>query len=180
MINLTPKAEKKRIALDFYFRLALLLFLMLDFCLFVALISIVPAYIMSYVKNSSVTAKLEVQKNEPLPSFDQRTLDVINGINDKLALVENAKKNNFSISEKVINAIILSKRPDIKITQIIYENNLDSGKKISITGLAPSREVLLIFRQSLEDNHVFKTVDLPISNFTKGSNIQFALDLTPA
>jgi hypothetical protein len=71
--------------------------------------------------------------------------------------------------------------PDIKITQILYDNTVAKGdKKVNIQGTAPSRERLLIFRQALEGNPAFKKVDLPISNFVKGSNIQFSLSLTPA
>jgi len=68
---------------------------------------------------------------------------------------------------------------NIKITDISYENDSLNGKKISIQGTAPSREVLLSFRQAFENDNTFKQVDLPISNFVKGSNIQFYLSLIP-
>jgi len=79
----------------------------------------------------------------------------------------------------VINAILLKKRSDIKITQISYQNDT-RGRKIGVTGTAPSREVLLFFRLALESSPAFKSVDLPISNFVKGSNIQFYLNLIPS
>ena len=41
-------------------------------------------------------------------------------------------------------------------------------------------ERLLLFRKALEDNTAFKKVDLPISNFVKGSNIQFDINLIPS
>jgi len=179
MINLVPKAEKKKIATDFFYRLAALFLMTLNFCILVAFISIIPSYFLSSVKDASVNMKLEIQKNEPLPLFDQQTLDTIKDINNKLDLVEKAEKNRFPISEKIIRAVLLKKRPDIKITQILYENNPTQGKKISILGTAPSREVLLLFRQALENDPTFKNIDLPISNFVKGSNIQFYLSLIP-
>ena len=182
MINLIPKAEKKRMVVDFYYRLAVIFLVMLDFCILIAFISILPSYFLSSTKNSLVDTKLEIQKNEPLPLFDQQTLTVIKDINNKLDLVENAEKNKFLLSVKVINAILLKKRPDIKITKILYESDgaQDKGKKISITGTAPSRAILLLFRQELEDSPNFKNINLPISNFIKGSNIQFYLNLIPS
>jgi Tfp pilus assembly protein PilN len=180
MINLIPKEEKKRMTKDFYFRLALLFLVMLDFCVLVVTICVIPSYILSNVKNSVVNAKLIAQKNEPLPLFDQQTLAQIKDINNKLDLVENAEKSKFPLSEKVINAILLKKTSDIKITQILYNIDPILGKKISITGAAPSREVLLLFRQALEDSAAFKSIDLPISNFVKGSDIQFSLSLIPS
>jgi hypothetical protein len=124
-----------------------------------------------------------MQKNQPVPAIDQQTLLSIEDLNNKLDIIKNAEENKFVISEKVINAIILKKMPSIKITEISYEDDSLKGqeviKKISIRGNAPSREVLLSFRQALEDSVSFKQVDLPISNFIKGSNIQFYLSLIP-
>jgi hypothetical protein len=111
---------------------------------------------------------------------DQQTLETIKGLNKKLALIENAENIKFDISSKVINPILLTKTPDIKITNISYQNDSLKGKKISVEGIAPSREVLLLFRQALEDGMDFKQVDLPISNFVKGSNIKFYLSLIPS
>jgi hypothetical protein len=180
VINLIPKEEKKQMTIDFYFRLGLLFLMMLDFCMVVLFVSVLPSYFLSSVKVTLVNTKLENQKREPLPLLGKQSLAEIKDINNKLDLVDNAEKNKFTLSVRVINSIILGKRSDIKITQIVYENNPISGKKISITGTAPSREVLLLFRQALEDNSTFKNVDLPISNFVKGSNIQFNLNLIPA
>ena len=72
------------------------------------------------------------------------------------------------------------KMPDIKITQIQYRNESIKGKTISISGVASSRDRLLLFKRELENNIAFKKVDLPISNFVKGSNIKFSLGLTPS
>ena len=68
----------------------------------------------------------------------------------------------------------------IKITEILYQNDPQTGERINISGKAPNREVLLLFRRILEDNTAFSKVDLPISNFVKGSNIKFYLNLIPS
>jgi len=167
-------------ARDFRFRLGVLFLVMFDFCIFIISISLMPSYFISSVKETVAGTKLEVQKAQPLPEPGAESLIAVKDINNKLALIENAEKNKFLPSYKVINSVLLGKRPDIRITQILYVNDPALGKKISITGTAPSREVLLLFRQSLEDNPTFKNVDLPISNFVKGSNIQFSLSLIPA
>ena len=120
-----------------------------------------------------------MQKSEPIPKLDEQTVAVLNNLNSKLDLVEKIKENRYLISEKVIKEVVSRKIPGIEITHIFYENSPINGKKISISGLASSRERLLLFRQSFENYTIFKKVDLPISNFVKGSNIQFNLNLTP-
>ncbi len=180
MINLIPKEEKKKMVIDFYLRLTIFFIVMFDFCIIVAFISILPSYFITSMKYSLISTKLENQKLEPLPILGQESLASIKDMDTKLTLVEKFEVNKFLLSTKVINAILLNKMSDIKITQILYENNGTKGRTINLTGIAPSREVLLLFRQALEDSPNFKNVVLPISNFVKGSNIDFYLSLNPS
>jgi cell division protein FtsI/penicillin-binding protein 2 len=179
MINLISTEEKKRKKRDFYLRVIIVFFLVLGFCVLVASVSILPSYFLSSVNKNLANTKLETQKKEPTLLADQDSLVTMEDLNNKLNLVENAEKNKYLISQKVINEIIFKKMSDIKITQVSYEANLPSGKKISVHGIAPSREKLLLFRRALEDSLAFEKVDLPISNFVRGSNIEFYLNLIP-
>lgn len=179
MINLIPNQEKKKMIRGFYYRLTVLILTMLSLSLFIAICALLPSYFLSYSKKNISIQKLEAQKAKSTPLFDQETSMVIKDLSSKINLLENIKNNKFSVSEKIIKTIILKKVPSIKITQISYENNLPEGKKVSIRGTAPSREVLLLFRKALEGGPSFRSVDLPISNFVKGFNIQFYLSLIP-
>lgn len=180
MINLIPNEEKKKKVKDFYFRLVVVVFIILSFCIFAAAASLLPAYFLSLVNKNVISAKLETQKREIVPLIDQGSVQVMEDLSNKLELINNTEKNKYLISQKVINEIILQKMPDIQINQIAYDNSPPLGKKVNIRGIAPSRERLLLFRRALEDDINFKKVDLPISNFVKGSNIEFYLNLIPS
>ncbi len=177
MINLTPNEEKKRIAHNFYFRLAILSFFMLGVALCFAAMSIVPAFILVNAKDNFANEKLMIQESEPAPVIDQKTSEAIQNLDAKLSLIESLKDKKFVISGDVINEIIKSMVPSIKITKISYDNDLVTGKKIGIYGTSRSREQLLLFRRALENNAIFSNVNLPISNFVKGSDIEFYLTL---
>jgi hypothetical protein len=180
MINLIPKEDKKKMTVDFYYRLLVLFLLMFSFSIFVGSATLLPAYFASTTKDSIIDLKLEIQKNTTVPLLGQESLAAIEDMNTKLSLVENSEKNKFLISQRVINEIISDKTPEIKITQILYNNDPMAGKKISVFGTAPSREALLTFEQALEDNQTFKDVNLPISSFVKDSNLEFNLSLSPS
>src|SRR3989344_5493752 len=150
MINLIPKEEKKKMVRNFYYKLVILFLLTLGASFLILFMAILPSYFLSSVKDNIVNEKLQIQKSESIPLPDQQTLAMIKDLNNKLDLIENVKNDPLQ------------------------------GKKISIQGTAPSREILLLFRQALEDGTTFKQVDLPISNFVKGSNIQFSLSLLPS
>ncbi|HEV7424452.1 MAG TPA: hypothetical protein VGO21_04655 [Candidatus Paceibacterota bacterium] len=180
MINLIPNEQKKKQIKSFYYRLTVVYLLAFSVCILIAVAAMAPSYFLAYVKEDLVNKKLATQQKESVPIPDQETLSVIKDLNSKLALVENNENNKFSISQKVINAILVKKMASIKITDISYQNDPLKGKLISIQGTAPSREILLLFRQALEDDSDFTQVNLPISNFVKGSDIQFYLSLIPA
>jgi len=179
MINLIPIEERKRMIKDFYFRFFTVLFIILGLSMVVASIVFLPSYFFSIVKKNSVDQKLEIQKKEPVPQIDEETLSQIQDLRNKLSLVEKAETSKFSISEKVISEIVSKKMPDIKINHISYENDPVKKMSVKINGVAPSRERLLLFRNTLEQDPLFSEVNLPISNFIKGSNIEFYLDLIP-
>lgn len=179
MINLIPKEEKNRKIKIFYCRLSVVILFMVGVSVFIGFISLLPAYFVSLAKHNAVNQKLELQKKEMIPTLSEETNLVVERINFKLDLIENAQKNQFLVSEKIISAIIANKMPEIKIINISYENDKITGKKVNIRGNAPSREALLSFRLALESDELFKKVDLPISNFVKGSDIQFSLSLIP-
>lgn len=179
MINLIPNEEKKKKVKDFYFRLLVVSFTILSISVLVASVSIAPAYFLSSVKKNLINTKLETQKNESMPSLDQTSLAVAVDLEKKLNLIEKVKVDKYLVSQKIINEIMLEKMSNIKINRITYQNNATKGKTVSINGTAGSREHLILFRKALEDSILFEKVNLPISSFVKGSNIQFSLSLTP-
>lgn len=180
MINLIPNQEKKKKVKDFYFRLVVIFLAALGFCVVLGIASILPSYFLSVTEKNLTSAKLSAQKNEPETLADQNLSQAVEDLNMKLRLVEEAEKNKYPVSQKVINEIALRKMPDIKISRIVYENDAEGNRKVNVSGVAPSRERLLLFRQILEDNVAFQKVELPISNFVKGSNIEFNLSLIPS
>lgn len=180
MINLIPKEEKKKKFKSFYYRLVVVYLLSLSVCVLTGIIVLIPSYFIVFVKENSVDKKLEAQKKEPVPLPDQETLSLIKDLDRKLTLIERTESNKFDVSKKVIDAIIARKMPEIKISSISYENDPQKGKKVRVQGSAPSREILLLFRLSLESDVAFSQVDLPISNFVKGSNINFYISLIPS
>lgn len=180
MINLTPKEERKKIKADFYLRLLIVFLFSVSMSVLIFDITMIPSYFSAQISREAVEQKLFEQKNIPVPALDIETQTIIQKINTRVKLIKEAEEKKFLVSERVINQILLKKMPDVKINSITYTTDSQSIQKILITGTAPSRERLLLFRRALEENTFFKSVDLPISNFIKGSNIIFSLTLSPS
>jgi hypothetical protein len=180
MINLIPNEEKKKRVRDFYFRLVVVFFFVLGFAMLVAVVALLPSYFLSTIREYVATDKLKDLQAQPEPVTNPNTPGIIKDVENKIALIEKSEKAKYLLSEKIVNEIVLHKMSDIKINNISFKSDVTTGKSVSIRGIAPSRERLLLFRRTLEDNVAFKKVDLPISNFIKGSNISFSLTLTPS
>lgn len=180
MINLIPNTEKKMMIRDFYLRLVVIVFLALGSVAVIASIVLFPSYFLSSVKKDLISEKLDKELAEPIDEISKQTLSAIEDLDKKLSLLEKAEKKKFSVSERIINEILSKKISGIKITEISFTNDSTKGMQVSIRGLAPSRERLLLFRLALENDPLFKKVDLPISNFVQGSNIRFYLSLMPS
>ena len=149
----------------------------LGIAVLLAVLAILPSFFLSQVEKNLAISRLAEQKNEPVPAVDQNSLQVMDELDRKVRLIESASQKKYFVSEKVIDQVLLHKMSDIEINRISYENTFTSGKDIGIYGVAPNRERLLLFRRALEDDVTFQSVDLPISNFIKGADIEFYLNL---
>lgn len=177
MINLIPIEEKKSNKQDFYFRFLYVCFIMFVFLIIVLIVAISPAYFISLEKKISANEALENQKKEALMEVDEKALITTQNLETRLNLLEKARENKYIFSEKVLAKILAKKISGIKITRIFYGNDSLQGRKIIINGMASNREQLLSFRREFENDPSFKSVDLPISNFVKGYDIEFTLNL---
>ena len=180
MINLIPNKEKKKKVKDFYFRLTTVFIFAVGLCVALGTVSLLPTYFLSAISEELASDKLAEQQSQLPTQADQDVSAATAELDSKLRLIETVEKNKYSVSDKVVHEITLRKMADIKITKIVYEIDPLNGKEVTVLGLAPSRERLLLFRQALEDDIAFKKVELPISNFVKGSNIEFSLSLIPS
>ncbi len=178
MINLLPVEEKKQIAAEYHFRVLILYLVTTGLCFLVASVALLPSFFLSSLKEHLATAKWENLKSLPVPEPDKETIEGIKDVNSKTSLIEDAEKKKFLVLENAFDTVIARKMTDIKLTAIDYEKDEAGVKTIGIHGLAPNRERLLLFRQSFEGDPLFSKVDLPISNFVKGTDIDFSLKLT--
>ena len=178
MINITPKEEKIRLERDFYLRVAIFFLALLGVATIVACFAVLPSYITSLERKNFVNTQLEKQKNNNTPELDKTALGIAKDLDFKLKLMEKLQKNDYAFSSNVIDKVNAKKTNGIKITEISFDaSGADKIKKIKVSGVAANREKLLEFRKLFEADSSFKSVDLPISNFIKGSNIQFYINL---
>jgi len=71
MINLIPKEEKKKMTIDFYYKILVLFFVMAGLSALVALVAILlPIFFLHEIFSGK--CELETQKGEPLPRRESK------------------------------------------------------------------------------------------------------------
>ncbi len=187
MINLIPNEEKKKMEKDFLCRLAAFSLLMLGSSVLVGLFLLLPSYVLSSIQASSVADKIKLQEAEnAFSESDMNTLQTVETLRKKIAVVEEAEKNKNIFSRTVLDEILSRRTGGIKIIGVYYKNEASTpagkdgrGEIVNVAGTAADREALIRFRESLEAGAAFSKVELPISNLVRASNITFTLTLTP-
>ena len=152
---------------------------MLSLALFFIVIALMPAYFFSTQREKFISDKLVGLSLEPVPELSSDLSANIKELELRIEMINKNKLNEYFITQNIIDIISSKKTAAIKINRISYQKK-GANKEIVIAGIASSREDLLDFRRSFEQDANFKKVDLPISNFIKGSNIMFHLVLIPA
>ncbi|MEK9185017.1 MAG: hypothetical protein AAB866_02540 [Patescibacteria group bacterium] len=171
MFNLLPEKYKKKLKSEYNIRLTITVFLFSFFIFLVACFFLLPSYLLSKTKENEIenrfdnmSSKKPDKTNTELSVVLQNTkkqLTILNSI-DNVSFVESLKK------------VIVKKVPGIVINNLAI-NETGSIWKISVSGIASNRDVLILFKTSLESEKAFSGVDLPFSNLAKNKDIPFTI-----
>lgn len=113
------------------------------------------------IQNQSVETE-EIKKNEKK----------INDFNNYLQRLDTIRNNHVNWTV-VVDAILNSRSEETKLDTITID---DESKKISIKGIAQTRESFLKFKSELEKIKYFHDFNSPLSNVINPANINFSLD----
>jgi len=177
MINLLPAAEKEKLLLEKKKRIVIVLWFLVSFFLICSVLILfsIRTYIQTQVKSQQYLL-LEVKK-EDKQSDIQNLQEEINSINSSLRDLDSFYQNRIYFSN------ILEKISQI-LPQDVYLTNLSvfshskkesKGIKVSLSGFAPTTEVLFEFKQNLEKEPSFKEISFPPSNWIELTDIDFSV-----
>ena len=77
----------------------------------------------------------------------------------------------------VFDTAINYKPSTIILTGLVYQKESEDKATFTISGVADSREDLLVFSVNLERDVLFDDVELPVSNLAKDKDIKFTLTI---
>lgn len=169
MINLLPTQYKAELKQEENWKLVLILgFLFLIFLISLILILFsIKAYIQGEVQSFKILTELQ---EKTFQTEENRLLrEKINSVNQnlsKLISFYRTKTNSAEILEKISQPL----SSQIYLTNVSWQKDTS---RVSLSGYAPSREILLEFKRNLEEREDFTEVYFPPSNWLKPVDIDF-------
>lgn len=174
MINVLPQNEKTVLHKEYLLRLTTVCLFIFSGFAFSALFLLMPAYVLS--TNKIAALEIEVQKyNESNSGISGKSLsDIITQTNQNLEIL-NKNTGSKKVTEDILDTVLSAKPTGIKILSILYVVSSEGKHSAQINGQALDRTSLRAFEDALKREPSVESTDLPVSNFTKRSNIDFSL-----
>lgn len=172
MSNLLPENYKEELRKEYRLRF-LSVGGMLLFVLFIVTSFVFGTYLFS-LRSEAVILRAADAKGDR-EKDEKRYRDVVFVTNDKLTILENVE-NAFLPTELV--ELALRNTPDnVRLTRFQFA---PEGEKVTITlsGVAPTREALVLFLEALEALPDVTLLKSPLSNLSKSTDIQFTTNFT--
>ncbi|MFA6295618.1 MAG: hypothetical protein WC666_04375 [Candidatus Paceibacterota bacterium] len=174
--TLLPLKERVSLRREYRVRALVVLLFMLSISCLIGIVALIPGFIRTYSEEVAVmnmVSSLKTEKdNAGLSSLEN---DFV--LSKKLlSYFDNKGIPDFKTSA-IINGII-SIKDNLRLTSIAVTRGSTTTVSVVIQGVAPTRNSLLAFKTRFESAIPGNKVDLPVSQLSKSSNLQFSLKLT--
>jgi hypothetical protein len=175
-MNLLPEEKKKEFAKEYNLKYFSVLFYLLAFAFLIAGSSVFPDYVMSRIDMIDYQNRNNSISSSETASTTAKIQADFKDFEEKINFLAEALEDSVSPS-LVLSNVIGEKTSGISLESFSYYSET-GGKKIVISGVAGTRDSLLLYKRKLEANLLFESVELPVSNFTKRTDIEFTTTLT--
>lgn len=177
MINLLPLSEKKKILTEYRLRLGVVSVFAVAGLVLASLALLGPSYFLSISKHTLVSsdlARLEAA-HVGVPQAGDAVTE-IKVVNKKVDIFLKTEKVPHLVFSETILKIIATKGAQVKIIGFMYDAVPDR-ERVTLSGVAASRDSLAQFVEALKKDTTFTTVTLPISSYVKSTDIDFSIVL---
>ncbi len=172
MFTLLPAEQKNKLKKEYRYRFATVIACMFGALVLTACVLLFPAYIISNIKTKEAVIKKQSLESSSLYAEKTALRKKLTEVQQQLQLVGMETASSTSVIDEVLKI----KPPEIKITHLVYEHAPDSSTFV-VLGRAATRQALLDYKKSLEGISLFEGVNFPVSDLSKGTNIDFTVTI---
>lgn len=177
MFNLLPLDSQKSVSNEYRFRVASVCIIAIAVLVFLAGISLVPAYVSSINQAKLFEMQYQSVHETAGQKVDDSMTKLLGATKAKLDLSRPYLETS-AVSE-MVSRVVEHQTAGIALTTFRFgADEVAEGvraRKITLSGRAADRLSLLHFYQSLQAEKKFKLVVLPVPDFQKPTNIDFSI-----
>jgi len=174
MHNLLSAESKKEVRKEYLWRLFVVALSLLVLLGIILLLSLLPSSILSRSKEKEALGKKETLNESIFALESQNLTSLLQDTKEKLESLKT--KGNSLPLHIIIRKVLEHKNQGIEIVGFTASPEKEKVRELSLAGIADSRENLVEFKKSLEQEKTF-IVSLPVSNFAKQTDIDFIATL---
>lgn len=171
--TLLPKEEKDVLRHEYRIRAFIVFCFAISVAVILGIGALFPSFVKSAYSRRSAEAQVEALKKN-------NNIDGIETIQEKiklyqtfLTILDDTNENN---SSSFVDKLV-SVRGSVRINSISLSYVSTTTIDMSIGGIAPNRESLLSFKSRLADTFSGSTIDLPLSDLAKSTDITFGMKI---
>ncbi len=172
-INLLPPQEKKELEIANFNRLLFSLFAWILLSLVIFSLLLTSSYFYLSILLEEQGKLIEVRQQD---RKIQRLAELEQGIeqtNQRLDKIVNLQ-GKLTLWSPILEQIAQITPSEVYLTNFVYQPSVN---EINVNGWASARASLLLFQKNLEQSDSFASIDAPLANLIKQSNINFSFIL---
>jgi Tfp pilus assembly protein PilN len=175
MRNLLPEKNKRENHLEYRLRLVILYLVWIFVSIFIFLVFLIPCYIISLSREAEFAQKSEKVSGSVAAKGAADSKAKLNKSQNEVVTIE--ALDGQSVVRGIIDTILSYKTAGIQLIGFTIGRLQNGQRQVSITGNSKDRESLVTFSKQLSMEKLFTSVNLPVSNLSKDSNIGFSITL---
>ena len=176
MFKFLSDEQSVRVKGEYRLRRLVMVVFLLVICLTILLISLIPAYVTSYSRQTEAESLINTLNQSPTVKEGQSLQTWLVNINKKLSALSPDK--NMDMPYELFVKVLDNKVNGVRITGLSYRK-VGKVSTLFIAGVARDRQVLLSFEDKLNLSKQFSKVNIPASTFAKDKDINFEINMTP-
>lgn len=176
-MNLLPEEEKNNIQREYKRRFYTLAVYFLTVSFLLGTVVALPYYISGKAELFMINNRIEQFGEEVTDEETKRINAEFSEFSRKLTLLDPTDEGIILDASKTLETVLAHKPPGVSLTGFAYTVLTDDrtfGQAI-ISGTAGDRDSLLLFVRDLSAIKDFSSVDLPVSNFSQRTDIDFSV-----
>jgi len=175
MFDLLAQKDKDEVRHEYKRRRLVVMFILIFLTFFVGILTLLPPHLVAWYKLKELS-QMETYLERSISSKSKEDLK-------KVILLTNTKINYLLMSPGgdvtvTLADIVARQNGRVVINKFVFQNDQKGKLVTNLQGVAKNRDDLLQFAADLRSNIQYAKVDLPVSNFAKESDIDFAITIT--